>query len=619
MEESTSVLLLEGGGGIGVEDDLVEQRKSTSSYTHDSVARVSSVAILDLFKHVFSFLQIMSASSVSRRKCINNPDSFCYICGSFTIPSQRANISAFVKQAYFAYFKVKIGDQDKSWAPHNVCKQCVECLRMWTKGTRDKMPFGIPMIWREARDHSDDCYFCTVKTSGYNKKNKCSIEYPSLPSAIRPVPHSFEIPVPVFVTLPSLEEQYDSDEVSDNSSSDFVIKDDSVRKGFHQHELSDLARDLGLSKKASELLASRLREKNLLEKGTTVSYFRTRESEFLQYFRSDGGFVYCQNIRGLMEELGIAVYNATEWRLFIDSSKRSLKCVLLHNGNLLGSVPIGHSVSLCEKYGDIKRVIELLKYHTHNWVICVDLKMVCFLLGQQRGYTKYPCYLCMWDSRAREKHWVESNWPPRSTLKQGDPNILNEPLVDRKNIIFPPLHLKLGLMKQFVKALATEGDCFKYILTAFPSLSFEKIKAGVFDGPQIRQLIRDQHFIGTMTELEKNAWLSFKAIVTDFLGNTRAENYTEIVQKLLDSYKTLGCNMSIKVHFLHSHLDKFPENLGAISDEQGERFHQDLKVMETRYQGRWDRHMLADYCWSIRRDCPQIPHFRKSYKRKFMP
>ena len=53
--------------------------------------------------------------------------------------------------------------------------------------------------------------------------------------------------------------------------------------------------------------------------------------------------------------------------------------------------------------------------------------------------------------------------------------------------------------------------------------------------------------------------------------------------------------MSIKVHFLFSHLDKFPDNLGDRSDEQGERFHQDLKVMEDRYKGRWDISMLADY------------------------
>ena len=117
--------------------------------------------------------------------------------------------------------------------------------------------------------------------------------------------------------------------------------------------------------------------------------------------------------------------------------------------------------------------------------------MVCFLLDQQHGYTKYPCFLGMWDSRAREKHWVERNWPSRFDLKPGDPNIQHEPLVDRTKIIFPPLHIKLGFMKQFVKALPTDGDCCKYLILAFHRLSFVKIQAGIFDGPQIRQLIKD--------------------------------------------------------------------------------------------------------------------------------
>ena len=91
----------------------------------------------------------MSAPAASHRKCLNNPDSFGCICGSFTIPSQRANISAFVKQTYFAYFKVKLSDQYKPWAPHKVYKYCVENLRMWTKGTLGKLAFGILMVWRK--------------------------------------------------------------------------------------------------------------------------------------------------------------------------------------------------------------------------------------------------------------------------------------------------------------------------------------------------------------------------------------------------------------------------------------------------------------------------------------
>jgi hypothetical protein len=51
-----------------------------------------------------------------------------------------------------------------------------------------------------------------------------------------------------------------------------------------------------------------------------------------------------------------------------------------------------------------------------------------------------------------------------------------------------------------------------------------------------------------------------------FLGNGKVENYHEIVSDLLTAYKAMGCNMSLKVHFLGSHLDFFPENLGAVSD-----------------------------------------------------
>jgi hypothetical protein len=58
------------------------------------------------------------------------------------------------------------------------------------------MPFAMPMQWREQKNHYDDCYFCTINVTGYNKKNKKVIKYPNLLSAIRPVPHGPDLPVP---------------------------------------------------------------------------------------------------------------------------------------------------------------------------------------------------------------------------------------------------------------------------------------------------------------------------------------------------------------------------------------------------------------------------------------
>jgi hypothetical protein len=85
----------------------------------------------------------------------------------------------------------------------------------------------------------------------------------------------------------------------------------------------------------------------------------------------------------------------------------------------------------------------------------------------------------------------------------------------------------------------------------------------------------------------------------------------------LTSYKAMGCNTSLKIHFLESHVDFFPENLGEVSDEHGERFHQEIMATEKRYQGKWNSRMLADYCWTLKRNVPDAKYRRKSYASKF--
>ena len=85
------------------------------------------------------------------------------------------------------------------------------------------------------------------------------------------------------------------------------------------------------------------------------------------------------------------------------------------------------------------------------------------------------------------------------------PNIVNDPTVSRENIIFLPLHIKLGLMKQFVKALNTDDECFQHIFSVLPGLLFEKIEASVFNGPQIRTLVRNQEFARKMNDKERTA------------------------------------------------------------------------------------------------------------------
>ena len=118
-------------------------------------------------------------------------------------------------------------------------------------------------------------------------------------------------------------------------------------------------------------------------------------------------------------------------------------------------------------------------------------------------------------------------------------------------------------------------------------------------GPQIRRMLASEELEKQMSDLERNAWQAFRMIVEGFLGNHRRDDYAMVVSNLIESYKKLGCCTSLKLHFLHSHLDFFWDNLGNIREEHGERFHQDIQVMEKRYQGRWNEAMMGDYVWTL--------------------
>lgn len=552
------------------------------------------------------------------RRCVNKSDNFCYVCGKFTPVKQKCKLTPLTRKAYELYFGCKVGDFDKHWAPNICCKSCTSTLQLWLKGKNRAMPFAVPMVWREPTNHNTDCYFClTPPMQGITSKNKHTVSYPNIPSAIRPVPHSVELPVPTPPTSFTYDSTSPEEEAGPSEDSEYIYESSSstVPHLITQGELNDLVRDLDLSKSKAELLASRLQGWNLLAEDAKVSVFRVRHEPYVPFYSMKDDVLFCSDIDGLMNALNLQ-HCPRDWRLFIDSSKTSLKAVLLHNRNVFPSVPVAYTVKLKESYESMKLILQCINYSKFEWLICADLKVVALLQGMQLGFTKFCCFLCEWDSRARDKHYELKMWPIRQSLEPGEKNVLHHPLAPQNKIILPPLHIKLGLMKNFVKAMNRESVAFQYIREKFPKVSDAKIKEGVFNGPQIREIMKDKHFESLLEGNEKVAWFAFKEVVLNFLGNRRSGNYEELVQNLLVAYKNMGCNMSLKIHFLHSHLDFFPENCGDVSDEHGERFHQEISAIEKRYQGQWSTNMLADYCWTIARDVPDALYKRKSKKRK---
>jgi len=105
--------------------------------------------------------------------------------------------------------------------------------------------------------------------------------------------------------------------------------------------------------------------------------------------------------------------------------------------------------------------------------------MVAVLMGLQGDFTKFPLYLCLWNSRNTSFHY-KRNWPPRSSFDIGAHNMKQTPLVELKKVLLPPLHIRLGLINQFVKKLNPESKAFKHIQELFPKLSQAKVNGRVF-------------------------------------------------------------------------------------------------------------------------------------------
>ena len=105
-----------------------------------------------------------------------------------------------------------------------------------------------------------------------------------------------------------------------------------------------------------------------------------------------------------------------------------------------------------------------------------------------------------------------------------------------------------------------------------------------------------------------------------FSGEQQIRKLCKKRENLIAKLQRIGANMSIKVNFLFSHLlDRFQAIMRSVSDEQGDRFHQHIEEIETTHQGRWDKAMMADNCWSLERRNPAASYFRAAKKRKFLP
>jgi hypothetical protein len=78
----------------------------------------------------------------------------------------------------------------------------------------------------------------------------------------------------------------------------------------------------------------------------------------------------------------------------------------------------------------------------------------------QLGYTKFCCFLCDWDSRDKKHHYIHKQWTNQESLIPGQKSAVNIPFINHEKVYLPPVYIKLGLKKEFVKAKDQAMDIY---------------------------------------------------------------------------------------------------------------------------------------------------------------
>jgi len=203
-----------------------------------------------------------------------------------------------------------------------VCKSCAIRLGGWINRKGKAMPFAVPMVWREPSNHSSDCYLCltTPAASGRNRKKKQRIDYPNIPSAIKPVSHVEDLPVPETpkeYNLNSEIEEEDTEKTEPHEEEptdpDFQGPASESPHKLTQNELNDLARDLELPKVKVELLASGMKQWKHLDEGVKITLYRYRQKNLEEFFAMKGALVACKDVDGLFKALTLILLTWKIW------------------------------------------------------------------------------------------------------------------------------------------------------------------------------------------------------------------------------------------------------------------------------------------------------------------
>ena len=131
-----------------------------------------------------------------------------------------------------------------------------------------------------------------------------------------------------------------------------------------------------------------------------------------------------------------------------------------------------------------------------------NFKVVAMICGMQ---TDYSSPLCLWDCRKDSEHWTRKIWLAQTDSEIEKLNIVHEPLVPSEHSVLTPLHIKLGLVKNFVRAMKKDRSGFLHLCSKFLTLNEARLREGIFVGPNIRKVMNNPAFDASLNCLMRCA------------------------------------------------------------------------------------------------------------------
>ena len=138
-------------------------------------------------------------------------------------------------------------------------------------------------------------------------------------------------------------------------------------------------------------------------------------------------------------------------------------------------------------------------------------------------------------------------------------------LLKKTKVLLPHLHILMGIVKNFIKSLKFEGPVGELLKEIFPKISEAKLK-------DIVKLIKSEKFTNILCGNELDAWRNIVKVKENFLGSFRSQPYEDIISCIIDSFDRQGVKISLKIHFLDSHVKFYFRPIWAnlaINTERG--------------------------------------------------